>query len=1607
MISTLTITRPHDGHKRANILNGLKSLSHIATIVLIILVFNRLNQINCLHERHEKSHKEGQCPQQWTQHGQKCYKSFLTLKNFAGAKTRCADLLAELPYIEDDSTRDGELAGSSWSDQNISVVNYLKDANRPELLDRVYHVNVSPDLQRQAKLLMQIENSSMNYETHERIDIDSMSDLWLNQDDPVISQSRLNVSDYRADMNLAFGLGYSAIHKRWGLVPVSPTKRLAHICEKPINSSYTRKQHPIAHSIPNLNHHHHHQHQQQHQNQFQDVEPNRARDLMAQASNTIPNHQQPAVGSNPQADNKKHLEKEPPSSPSPTQTQQAASAGSVPQPEPPSSALFRDQPQNQSIVLGSTSEMRCSPLDADSNLSWTFNGRNLSPSNRVRLYPNGTLKIEHVRNSDGGNYSCVIQSGGMAETKTARLEIIERPHQPEYITAELLDKLSTSVRLKWTPGFNGNSPIIKYLIEMRTVDGDNIDNEMNSIMQSSNWEIAKANISADQTSVIIPDLKPARKYIFRIKATNRVGTGDPSLPTRNPIEVPVQPPSMAPENLSGSPRSSNSISVQWSPPPKDSQNGLIKGYKIRHKLAGYASDADWYTNEVPEVARLNFVLEDLISWQNYEIQIAAENDKGVGPYSSSVFVRTKEGRPDKGPRSVSAEAVGPNVIKINWNPPPPQHINGLNQGYRVQVWLNESLTQLAKETVVQHNSLTPLQTATIDGLLPYTDYYVSVKCFTNAGDGVANEELVSVRTKQDLPEAVPVIEFFNVLDETLRVVWRAPKRINGELSHYTVEYSETSSSDKKILKKYPATITEARIAGLSPETSYTFKIYAHTDVGPGPGKTAQITTSVPPVRPEPPSKLVPLNIGPYSVTVQFEPGFDGNAGIDRWLAEALTPSHGDYKPRWQNIYNSTNHTQGSNQVTIHNLRPFTRYKIRLTPVNIVGHSLYPSESTGEFQTSQIEPEQAPKELSIEDVHSNSVMCRWSPLNNNLWLGHPRGYNLTWMETNNATIMSHLINETLANSYLVRDLEEYTEYTFRIYAVNDIGSSPASEPVTIVTLEDAPSSGPSNVTAHAVSSNTISVDWNTIPKRHRNGILRGYRIQYQAFNTDAPLQHKTIEDNNTRHVTLNDLKPFTLYRLAVAAFTSAGDGVYSPVVRVQTLEDTPGKPQNLSNPTVSLTSARILWDPPENPNGDVIGYKVSYHLYPDSGKEIASHELHQNERTFKATNLKPDTHYVFTVSARTREGWGQQASTIVYTYDSELRANLPFHKESWFVILCACSSVLITIIVTALLFIQTKTYKYKQDAIKSTSQDRLGDAGFSIDDEPPNHYNNGFGLLPSGANHRRSNGALSQSTANFTLPKTPPRPHPGSVAYSDDDDGDDDVFEDVAEKPVKSIAGTSHYDSSGDSLTEKPSEISSSPAPESESADDEYVNMRNKHFVSHYANVNGTLRSQRSWKKVAPAKQYTSHRTKPKLPQRPAPSVPQVPNDHSLSSSDNASNQPIAGTSGMQRTDNNSNRFYGEPSGSSMNHHQQQQQQQQQTTNRTIPSNSSPQVNGYSEQSSNQNNNPNIDQNTHRQQEQQQQAELLNNHIVSLNGGRIIVDNMAGSRAPLPGFTSFV
>lgn len=86
---------------------------------------------------------------------------------------------------------------------------------------------------------------------------------------------------------------------------------------------------------------------------------------------------------------------------------------------------------------------------------------------RVSVGGDGTLEIQAVRAADVGDYMCSLISPGGNETRSARLSVIELPFPPTNVRASRLNQ--RAINLTWAPGFDGNSEIIKYIVQRREV----------------------------------------------------------------------------------------------------------------------------------------------------------------------------------------------------------------------------------------------------------------------------------------------------------------------------------------------------------------------------------------------------------------------------------------------------------------------------------------------------------------------------------------------------------------------------------------------------------------------------------------------------------------------------------------------------------------------------------------------------------------------------------------------------------------------------------------------------------------------------------------------------------------------------------------------------------------------------------------------------------------------------------------------------------------------------------------------------------------------------------------------------------------------------------
>ncbi|XP_037889145.1 protein sidekick isoform X5 [Glossina fuscipes] len=916
-------------------------------------------------------------------------------------------------------------------------------------------------------------------------------------------------------------------------------------------------------------------------------------------------------------------------------------------------------PVDATVLLGLTASLQCtvsSDPTVPYNIDWYREGHRtaISNSQRIGVQSDGTLEIQAVRASDVGTYSCVVTSPGGNETRSARLSVIELPFPPTNVKATRLESLDQrAINISWTPGFDGNSPISKFIIQRREVS------ELGPVPDPLlNWITELSNVSSEQRWILLRNLKAATVYQFRVSAVNQVGEGSPSDPS-NIVELPQEAPSGPPVGFVGSARSQSEIITQWQPPLEEHRNGQILGYIIRYRLFGY-NNVPWMYQNITNEAQRNYLIQELITWKDYVVQIAAYNDMGVGVYTEGAKIKTKEGVPEAPPTNVKVVPINSTSVRVTWTPPNPQQINGINQGYKIQAWRYQMIDDEQREfeermITVPPSLIDPVaeQAAVLTGLEKFKDYNITVLCFTDPGDGVRSYR-IAVKTKEDIPDEITALHFDEVSDRSVKVLWAPPKNLNGLLTGYTVRYQMKDRPESMKSVNLTADDTQLIVTQLQATTHYWFEIRAWTRIGGGPPKTATIQSGVEPVLPEPPTNLALSNIEAFSVVLQFTPGFDGNSSITKWKVEAQTARN----LTWFTVCEISD--PDAETLTVTGLTPFTQYRLRLSATNVVGASK-PSEPTKDFQTIQARPMHPPFNVTVRAMSATQLRVRWIPLQQREWFGNPRGYNITFrqMESDNKVApKSVLIEDHTANSHVLETLEEWTIYEVLMNAWNDVGCSKDSATAVERTREAVPSYGPLDVQANATSSTTIVVRWGEVPKQHRNGQIDGYKVFYAATSRGGQVLHKSISSNSSFTTTLTELKKFVIYHIQVMAFTRLGDGALStPPVRVQTFEDTPGAPSNVSFPDVSFSTARIIWDVPDDPNGEILAYQVTYSLNGSTNLNY-SREFSPSDRTFRAAQLLAERYYTFSVTAQTRLGWGKTASVLVYTTNNRERPQPP-------------------------------------------------------------------------------------------------------------------------------------------------------------------------------------------------------------------------------------------------------------------------------------------------------------------------------------------------------------
>ncbi|XP_063200924.1 receptor-type tyrosine-protein phosphatase F isoform X14 [Chroicocephalus ridibundus] len=275
----------------------------------------------------------------------------------------------------------------------------------------------------------------------------------------------------------------------------------------------------------------------------------------------------------------------------------------------------------------------------------------------------------------------------------------------------------------------------------------------------------------------------------------------------------------------------------------------------------------------------------------------------------------------------------------------------------------------------------------------------------------------------------------------------------------------------------------------------------------------------------------------------------------------------------------------------------------------------------------------PTEPLVTETTATSVTLTWDSGNSD-----PISYYVIQYKAKSLEGQFQEVDGVATTRYSIGGLSPFSEYEFRVIAVNNIGRGPPSELVEARTGEQAPSSPPLKVQARMLSASTMLVQWEQ--PEEPNGQIRGYRVYYT---TDPHLPLSMWQKHNTddSHLTtVGSLITGTTYSIRVLAFTSVGDGPPSDIIQVKTQQGVPAQPADFQAEAESDTRILLTWLPASQER--ITKYELLYWEGEDGTQQKVEFDP---TSSYAVEGLKPDTLYKFRLGARSELGVGVYTPTI--------------------------------------------------------------------------------------------------------------------------------------------------------------------------------------------------------------------------------------------------------------------------------------------------------------------------------------------------------------------------
>ncbi|MGH9910524.1 MAG: fibronectin type III domain-containing protein, partial [Nitrososphaerales archaeon] len=307
------------------------------------------------------------------------------------------------------------------------------------------------------------------------------------------------------------------------------------------------------------------------------------------------------------------------------------------------------------------------------------------------------------------------------------------------------------------------------------------------------------------------------------------------------------------------------------------------------------------------------------------------------------------------------------------------------------------------------------------------------------------------------------------------------------------------------------------------------------------------------------------------------------------------------------------------------------YVYHIAAINSVGTSEWSTEALGQTKPPQNIAPNPPTSLTAKAVSPTQINLSWTAPTYN---GGPSvtGYKIEEKVGNSyTTIVTNTGNTN--TSYSRTSLITGTTYTYRVLAINSVGTSPPSNEAFATptsTSSITVPSPPTNLSAAKVSQTQVDLSWNA-PSDNGGSAITGYKIEEKVGTGSFTAIVPNTGNTNTSY-SRTGLTAGTTYTYRVFAMNSAGTSSPSnEVTSSQTINAVPNPPTNLVVASASPTQLNLSWRAPSDNGGPAVtGYKIEVKSGSNSYAVLVSNT--GSVTSYSHSGLTTGTTYTYRVLA---------------------------------------------------------------------------------------------------------------------------------------------------------------------------------------------------------------------------------------------------------------------------------------------------------------------------------------------------------------------------------------